>query len=115
MGETQRASGRSSKEAPRVPTSADIEDEMKKAFRNPEEEPNLFTEENKWRKGAKIPCNECKELYEPRDLIESDREQHKYYSKKEQEWCNGKTCAQCTHELRLDEAGDPEWAPTLED
>ncbi len=30
-------------------------------------------------------------------MLESDRAQHRFYSKNKEQWCNGKTCAECTH------------------
>ncbi len=51
-----------------------------------------------------VPCNECNEFNPMRDMLASDREQHRYWSPKLNKICPGKTCAQCTHEICRAEA-----------
>ena len=47
-------------------------------------------------------------------MLGSDREQHRFYSKNKEQWCNGKTCAECTYTILQDELDNWADAPTLE-
>ncbi len=74
--------------------------------------------ENKHNKGQG-PCHRCNELLEPHDMLNSHRQQHEYWSIKNEMWCNGKTCASCTFQVCREEAlaaGCPESdAPSCEE
>ncbi len=80
---------------------------------------SVFEASDKQKYKSMVPCNQCNEFYPVADMLASDREAHRYWSKKLDKFCPGKTCVQCTFELCRFEHHElgypPGESPTLED